>query len=81
MTDGTRAWIRSLPLLLMSSLLMIVAAWMFFKGTDNVASIAAFSAGLVLLGSWLATAIIDWHEGHAQVAPTITKEEDDGESA
>jgi hypothetical protein len=80
-TDGTRAWVRSLPLLLMSSFLMLGAAWAFFQGKDNVASIAAFSAGLLLLGAWLATAIIDWHEGHAPVAPTITKEEDDGESA
>jgi hypothetical protein len=79
-TDGTRAWVRSLPLLLMSSFLMLGAAWAFFQGKDNVASIAAFSAGLLLLGAWLATAIIDWHEGHAQVA-IITKEEDDGESA
>jgi hypothetical protein len=47
----------------MSSLLMIGAAWAFFRGNDNTASIAAFSAGLILLGAWLASAIIDWHEG------------------
>jgi uncharacterized beta-barrel protein YwiB (DUF1934 family) len=47
----------------MSSLLMIGAAWAFFRGKDNTASIAAFSAGLILLGAWLASAIIDWHEG------------------
>lgn len=63
MTDNERAWIRSLPLLLMSSFLMIGAAWLFFQGKDSTASIAAFSAGLVLLGSWLATAIVDWHTG------------------
>jgi hypothetical protein len=62
-TDSDRAWLRSLPLLLMASLLMIGAAWAFFRGNDNTASIAAFSAGLILLGAWLATAIIDWSRG------------------
>jgi hypothetical protein len=47
----------------MSSLLMIGAAWAFFRGNDNTASIAAFSGGLILLGAWLATAVIDWHTG------------------
>lgn len=63
MTDNDRAWVRSLPLLLMSSFLMLGAAWAFFTGKDNTASIAAFSAGLILLGAWLATAVIDWHQG------------------
>jgi hypothetical protein len=82
--DQTRAWVRSLPLLLMSSLLMLAAAWMFFQGKDNTASIAAFSAGLVLLGSWLATAVVDWHEGHptpprnSGVAAPIHEEDGDG---
>lgn len=69
MNDQTRAWVRSLPLLLMSSFLMLAAAWAFFKGTDNTASIAAFSAGLLLLGAWLATALVDWYEGHPQRQP------------
>jgi hypothetical protein len=47
----------------MSSLLMIGAAWAFFRGNDNTASIAAFSAGLILLGAWLTTAIVDWWAG------------------
>lgn len=71
MNGETRAWIKSLPLLLMSSILMVVAAWMFFKGEDNTASIAAFSAGLVLLGAWLVTAVIDWYEGHVPAKPSI----------
>jgi hypothetical protein len=75
MSPNTRAWIRSLPLLLMSSVLMIVAAWMFFQGKDGTASIAAFSAGLVLLGSWLATAVVDWHAGHAPMGVVLTEEE------
>lgn len=66
MNDSDRAWLRSLPLLLMSSFLMIGAAWAFFNGDDNTASIAAFSAGLMLLGAWLATAVVDWHESHGQ---------------
>jgi hypothetical protein len=66
MNANDRAWLKSLPLLLMSSFLKLGAAWLFFKGTDNTASIAAFSAGLILLGSWLASAIIDWYEGHPQ---------------
>jgi hypothetical protein len=45
----------------MSSILMIGAAWAFFRGNDNTASIAAFSAGLILLGAWLSTAVVDWH--------------------
>jgi hypothetical protein len=66
MTPEDRTWLRALPLLLMSSLLMIAAAWAFFAGKDNTASIAAFSAGLVLLGAWLTSAIVDWHAGRAQ---------------
>jgi hypothetical protein len=54
----------------MSSLLMIAAAWAFFAGKDNTASIAAFSAGLVLLGAWLTSAIVDWHAGRAQKLDT-----------
>jgi hypothetical protein len=62
----------------MSSLLMVGAAWAFFKGKDNTASIAAFSAGLLLLGAWLATAIVDWYEGKPQRPPHIEEESDDG---
>lgn len=64
--DANSTWLRSLPLLLMSSLLLLGAAWAFFQGNDGTASIAAFAAGLVLLGSWLATAVIDWHQGKSQ---------------
>jgi hypothetical protein len=62
MTDPDRAWLRSLPLALTAALLLITAAWAFFQGKDNTASIAAFSAGLVLLGAWLTTAILDWRD-------------------
>jgi hypothetical protein len=62
----------------MSSLLMVGAAWAFFKGKDNTASIAAFSAGLLLLGAWLATAIIDWHEGHAPMGASQEEVHNDG---
>jgi hypothetical protein len=60
-TDPDRAWLRSLPLALTAALLLIAAAWAFFQGKDNTASIAAFSAGLILLGAWLSTAVVDWH--------------------
>jgi hypothetical protein len=65
--DDVRIWLRSLPLALASSLLLVAAAWMFFKGGDNIASIAAFASGLVLLGAWLATAIADWADGRHRV--------------
>jgi hypothetical protein len=69
-TDPERAWLRSLPLLLMSSILMIGAAWAFFAGKDNTASVAAFSAGLILLGAWLTTAVVDWWAGRPQKVHT-----------
>lgn len=62
MTDNDRAWLRSLPLLLSAGVLMIAGAFAFFKADDQIASVAAFTAGLMLLGSWVATAIIDWHQ-------------------
>jgi hypothetical protein len=61
-------WVRALPLLLSSSVLLIAAAWAFFQGKNNTASIAAFAAGLILLGTWATTAIVDWNEGHEQHA-------------
>jgi hypothetical protein len=54
---------------------------MFFQGKDGTASIAAFSAGLVLLGSWLATAVVDWHEGHAPMGVVLTEEEINDDTA
>jgi hypothetical protein len=71
-------WARSLPLLLTGSLLMVAAAWAFFKGEDNTASVAAFTAGLILLGAWLTTAIVDWWAGRPQRMTDL--EESDGEA-
>jgi hypothetical protein len=62
-------WVRALPLLLSSSVLLIAAAWAFFQGKNNTASIAAFASGLVLLGTWATTAVVDWYEGHPQRTP------------
>jgi thiol:disulfide interchange protein len=59
-------WARALPLILTSSLLLVAAAWAFFQGKDNTASVAAFTAGLIMLGSWLTTAIVDWWSGRPQ---------------
>jgi hypothetical protein len=61
-------WIRALPLLLSSSVLLIAAAWAFFQGKNGTASIASFAAGLVLLGAWATTAVVDWSEGNPQRA-------------
>lgn len=70
-------WVRALPLLLSSSVLLIAAAWAFFQGKNNTASIAAFAAGLVLLGTWATTAIVDWYEGHAPKGPNVEEEQGD----
>jgi hypothetical protein len=62
-------WVRALPLLLSSSVLLIAAAWAFFQGKNNTASIAAFAAGLILLGTWATTAVVDWYQGQPQEPP------------
>jgi hypothetical protein len=67
-------WVRALPLLLSSSVLLIAAAWAFFQGDNNTASIAAFAAGLLLLGSWATTAIVDWWMGDAPTGPEVEQE-------
>jgi hypothetical protein len=53
----------------MASFLLIGAAWAFFQGKDSTASIASFAAGLILLGSWSATAVVDWHTGRKPPRP------------
>jgi hypothetical protein len=81
MTD--RAWVRSLPLLLMSTVLFLAGALMFFRAEDSVASIASMTAGVLAFGAWTATAVIDWYEGHppvqrdAGVLPAIHEVPDD----
>jgi hypothetical protein len=75
-TGSDRAWVRSLPLLLLGAGLMVAAAWAFFQGKDNTASVAAFTAGLILLGAWLTTAIVDWWAGRPQRMADV---EDGGE--
>jgi hypothetical protein len=64
----TERWVRALPLLLSSSVLLIAAAYAFFQGKNGTASIASFAAGLILLGAWATTAVVDWYEGHEQRA-------------
>jgi hypothetical protein len=58
----------------MASFLLLGAAWAFFQGKDGTASVASFSAGLILLGAWLATAIVDWHGGHEPRGQVLTLE-------
>ena len=62
MSEEDRKWVRALPLLLTSSILLVFAAWAFFKGGDTTASTASFAAGLIILGAWVVTAVVDWHE-------------------
>jgi hypothetical protein len=64
MTD--KAWIRSLPLLLSAAILLMTGAFFYLRDEQGGAATAAMAAGLVVLGAWMATAVIDWHEGHAQ---------------
>jgi phosphotransferase system glucose/maltose/N-acetylglucosamine-specific IIC component len=59
-------WVRALPLLLSASILLIGAAWAFAKDRNGTGSVAAFTAGLILLGAWVTTAVVDWHEGQPQ---------------
>jgi hypothetical protein len=33
----------------------------FYRAGDSTASTAAFTAGLLLLGAWAATAVVDWY--------------------
>lgn len=69
-------WIKALPLLLSSSVLLIAAAWAFFQGKNNTASIAAFASGLILLGAWATTAVVDWYEGHPQYSEDSKRDEE-----
>lgn len=64
MNEEDKNWIKSLPLLLTAALLLFGAAWAFYKGNDGTGSIAAFSAGLVMLGVWTTTAVLDWSRDH-----------------
>jgi hypothetical protein len=59
-----RAWLKALPLLLMSTILFIAGAFAFFRAADSVASIASMTAGVMAFGAWSATAIVDWYQGH-----------------
>lgn len=61
MQDEDRRWLRALPLLLSSSLLLLGGALVFYRAGDNTASTAAFTAGLLLLGAWATTAVVDWY--------------------
>lgn len=64
MTDDDRAWVKTLPLLLTASILLLAGAFMFWKQGNSVLSNAAAAVGVFLLGSWAATAIADWSKHH-----------------
>jgi predicted membrane protein len=60
-SEEDKRWLRALPLLLAASLLLMGGALAFYRAGDNTASTAAFTAGLLLLGAWAATAVVDWY--------------------
>lgn len=64
MTDDDRAWVKTLPLLLTASILLIAGAFMFWQQGNTVLSNAAAAVGVFLLGAWSATAIADWSKTH-----------------
>lgn len=64
LTSEDRTFIRSLPLLLTASVLLIAGAYFFFTKENSVLSIAAATAGVFLLGMWSATAVSDWSKHH-----------------
>jgi hypothetical protein len=39
----------------------MAGALAFYRAGDGTASTAAFTAGLILLGAWGTTAIVDWY--------------------
>jgi predicted membrane protein len=60
-SEEDKRWLRALPLLLASSLLLLGGSFAFYRAGDNTASTAAFTAGLLLLGAWATTAVVDWY--------------------
>jgi hypothetical protein len=62
MQEQDRAWLRSLPLLLLGGVLFGAGALAFYRSGDTVASIAAMTLAVVLISQWAATALLDWWE-------------------
>jgi uncharacterized membrane protein HdeD (DUF308 family) len=61
MDTDDKKYLRSWPLLLVAAVLLIAGAMIFFQKGDTTASIAAFAAGLMVLGGWTVTAAVEWH--------------------
>jgi predicted membrane protein len=61
-TEEDKAWIRSLPLLLVGGVLFCAGAAIFWNKGDTTASIASMTLGIVLVSMWTVSAIVDWHE-------------------
>jgi membrane protein implicated in regulation of membrane protease activity len=74
MTDNDKAWIRSLPLLMVGGVAFIVGALIFFQKGDAPASISSMTLGVVLVSMWSVTAIGDWWDAKKR------RKEDSGES-
>lgn len=66
MTDNDKTWVKTLPLLLTASLLLIAGALAIWKQGNNVLSISCAAVGVFLLGTWSATAVADWSKYHRQ---------------
>jgi heme/copper-type cytochrome/quinol oxidase subunit 3 len=62
MDEGTKSYIKSWPLLLVTVVLGVAAAWSFAEEGNSTASIASFCAALIFGGAWLATSVIEWHD-------------------
>jgi hypothetical protein len=64
-----KVWLRSLPLLLSAAILLMTGAWFYLRDEQGGAATAAMAAGLVVLGAWLVTAVLDWAWGRKPQAP------------
>jgi hypothetical protein len=63
-TEETKAFLRSLPILLLAAVLLLGGAWATWLKGNNTLSTAVAAVGVFLLGSWSATAVADWSKAH-----------------
>jgi RsiW-degrading membrane proteinase PrsW (M82 family) len=63
-TEEDRAWVKTLPLLFLGGVLFAFGTIVFWNKGDTTASIASMTLGVVLMTTWMITAVIDWWEAH-----------------